>query len=157
MRLGNSSNTTLLVRLKAQKSQAVFFIFWGLRSIFKQVLFFFSIFLNSFSKNLLIYMLGSVIPSSSHILHWRYTVWLSGGVMECWLWWNFQQQWNLTSGAACKCYRCHILTCIEKAWRAFKAIEIIANVSFGKNISKLAPSLIPFLFSPNSLPLLVEN
>lgn len=33
MRLGNSSNTTLLVRLKAEKSQAVFFFLWAAKHI----------------------------------------------------------------------------------------------------------------------------
>lgn len=56
----------------------------GLQSIFKQVLFFFTIFLNSFSKYLLINMLRSLIPSRSHT--YIDAVWLSAGVMECRLW-----------------------------------------------------------------------
>lgn len=150
MRLGNSSNTTLLVRLKAQKSQAVFL---GDCRTYSSKLFFCSIFFNSFPKNLLIYMLCSVIPSRSHL---RY-IWLSGGVMECWLWWNCEQQCNVTSEAAYKCYKCHILTCIEKACWVFKTTEIIANVSFSKKHQQTCPLPHSVSLFSHSPPLLVEN
>lgn len=81
MRLGNSSNTTLLVRLKAQKSQVVF---WGRAAEHIQVssVFLFCFFKIVSPKNILIYTCGAQFYFHCGIFDID-SERLGGAVMEC--------------------------------------------------------------------------